>query len=89
MRGRARVRKKRWQSMGRGYGWKPEVKRLNIQRVAVVVFLVMKNLLTLTVTAIAMAALVATTFAGDGGCGACPVSGDKAKDKKTEEGTQS
>ena len=54
-----------------------------------VVFLVMKNLLTLTVTAIAMAALVATTFAGDGGCGACPVSGDKAKDKKTEEGTQS
>ena len=48
----------------------------------------MKNLLTLTVTALAMAAFATTTFAGS--CGSCPVSGEKSKDKaKTEEGTQS
>jgi len=49
----------------------------------------MKQLLTLAVTAIAMAAFATTTFAGGGGCGSCPVSGEKAKDKKTEESVQS
>ena len=48
----------------------------------------MKKLLTIAVTAIAMAAFSSTTFA-EGSCGGCPVSGEKAKDKKTEEGTQS
>ena len=44
----------------------------------------MKNLLILTVTAIAMAAFATTTFAGDG-CGG----GEKKEGDKTEEGTQS
>jgi hypothetical protein len=48
----------------------------------------MKTLFTLALTAISMAALATSTFAGGSGCGACPVSGEKAKDK-TEEGTQS
>jgi hypothetical protein len=48
----------------------------------------MKTLFTLTVTAIAMAAFATSTFAGDGGCGPCPASGDKAKEK-TEQGVQS
>jgi hypothetical protein len=49
----------------------------------------MKNLFTLAVTALAMAAFATTTFAGSGGCGSCPVSGENAKDKKTEESVQS
>ena len=50
----------------------------------------MKKFLTIAITAISMAAFASTTFAGDGSCGSCPVSGEKAKDKeKTEEGTQS
>jgi hypothetical protein len=53
-----------------------------------VVIGVMKSLFTLTVTVIAMAAFATSTFAGDGGCGPCPDSGDKAKNK-TEEGAQS
>ena len=61
---------------------------MNIRALPLVVSPVMKNLLTLAVTAIAMAAFATSTFAGDGGCGSCPVSGEKAKDK-TEEGTQS
>lgn len=49
----------------------------------------MKNLLTIAVTALALAAFATTTFAEGGGCGSCPVSGkDKAKDK-TEEAKQS
>lgn len=49
----------------------------------------MKHLLTITVTAIALAAFASTVLA-EGGCGSCPASGkkDKAKDK-TEEATQS
>lgn len=47
----------------------------------------MKNLFTLAVTVIALAAFATTTFAGD--CGSCPAGGkDKAKDK-TEEAKQS
>ena len=49
----------------------------------------MKNLFTIAVAALALAAFATTTFAGGGGCGACPVSGEKAKKEKTEEGTQS
>ena len=46
----------------------------------------MKRLLTLTVTALALAAFATTSFAGS--CGSCPgEGGDKAKDKdKKEEG---
>lgn len=44
----------------------------------------MKQFMTLAVTAIAMAAFATSVFA-DGGCGSCPVSGDKAKDKKDKE----
>lgn len=44
----------------------------------------MKNLLILTVTAIAMASFVTTTLAGDG-CGG----GEKKEGDKTEESTQS
>ena len=48
----------------------------------------MKNLLTLTVTALALAAFATTTFAGS--CGSCPGEGGDKKDKaKTEEGAQS
>ncbi len=50
----------------------------------------MKNLLTIAVTAIALAAFATSTFAGS--CGSCPAGGDKEKGKdkdKTEEGTQS
>ena len=49
----------------------------------------MKTLLTLTVTAIAMASFATSTFAGS--CGSCPgEGGEKSKDKsKTEESTQS
>jgi hypothetical protein len=48
----------------------------------------MKHLLTLTVTALALAAFSTTVLAGD--CGSCPAGAkkDKAKDK-TEESTQS
>jgi len=47
----------------------------------------MKNLFTLTVTALALAAFATTTFAGS--CGGC-ASGEKGKDKdKSEESTQS
>lgn len=49
----------------------------------------MKNLFTIAVAALALAAFATTTFAGGGGCGACPVSGEKAKKEKTEEATQS
>jgi len=49
----------------------------------------MKHLFTIAVAALAMAAFATTTFAGDGGCGSCPVSGEKAKDKKTDEAVQS
>jgi hypothetical protein len=50
----------------------------------------MKKFLTIAVTVISMAAFALTTYAGDGSCGSCPVSGEKSKDKaKTEEGTQS
>ncbi|MBE2181440.1 MAG: hypothetical protein IAE97_13315 [Chthoniobacterales bacterium] len=49
----------------------------------------MKNLLTIAVTVLALAAFATTTFAGGGGCGSCPVTGEKAKKEKTEEGTQS
>ena len=49
----------------------------------------MKKFLTLTVAVVTMAAFASTTFA-EGGCGGCPVSGEKGKDKdKTEEGAQS
>jgi len=58
---------------------------LNIQVGPAVVYPLMKKLLTLTVTAIAMAAFATTTYAGS--CGGC-ASGEKAKDK-TEEGSQS
>ena len=49
----------------------------------------MKNLFTLTVTALALAAFATTSFAGN--CGKCPgEGGDKAKDKEnTEEGSAS
>jgi hypothetical protein len=48
----------------------------------------MNNLLTLTVTALALAAFATTTFAGS--CGSCPGEGGDKKDKaKTEEGAQS
>ena len=49
----------------------------------------MKKLLTLTVTALALAAFSTTTFAGS--CGGCPgEKGDKAKDKdNTEQGSAS
>ncbi|MFM7374286.1 MAG: hypothetical protein ACKO39_03930 [Chthoniobacterales bacterium] len=47
----------------------------------------MKHLITLTVTALALAAFATTSFAGS--CGSCPgEGGDKAKDKdKKEEGS--
>jgi hypothetical protein len=48
----------------------------------------MKNLFTIAVTVIALAAFATTTFAGN--CGACPAGGDKDKAKeKTEEPKQS
>jgi len=46
----------------------------------------MKQLLTIAIVAITVAAFSSSTFAGD--CGACPATGEKAKDKK-EESTQS
>jgi hypothetical protein len=50
----------------------------------------MKKFLTIAVTAISMAAFATTTFAEGSGCGGCPVSGEKAKDKeKAQDGTQS
>lgn len=52
----------------------------------------MKKLLTIAVAAIFLAAYASNTYAEDGGCGSCPVSGEKAKDKakdKAEEGSQS
>ena len=50
----------------------------------------MKKFLTIAVTVISMAAFASTTYAGDGGCGSCPVSGEKAKDKeKAQDGAQS
>jgi hypothetical protein len=48
----------------------------------------MKLFLTIAVAAMTMAAFATTTFAGGSGCGSCPASGEKAKDK-TEQGTQS
>lgn len=49
--------------------------------------LMVKNLFTLTVSALALAAFATTTFAGS--CGGC-ASGEKGKDKdKGEESTQS
>lgn len=57
---------------------------LRIQGAWGIVYFEMKNLLTLTVTALAMAAFATTTFAGDG-CGG----GEKKEGEKTEEGTQS
>jgi len=48
----------------------------------------MKLYLTIAVAALSMAAFATSTFAEGSGCGSCPVSGEKAKDK-TEEGTQS
>jgi len=59
---------------------------LNIREAAAVVKFAMKELLTLAVTAIAMAAFATTTFAGS--CGGCAGGGEKSKDK-TEEGAQS
>lgn len=49
----------------------------------------MKTLLTITVTALALASFATSTFAGS--CGSCPgEGGEKSKDKsKTEESTQS
>jgi hypothetical protein len=61
---------------------------LNIRRFARVVFSEMKLFLTIAVAAVSMAAFATSTFAGGSGCGACPVSGEKAKEK-TEQGTQS
>lgn len=67
----------------RGHG-----KRSNIRRGESVCNCSMKTLFTLALTAISMAALATSTLAGGSGCGACPASGEKAKDK-TEEGVQS
>ena len=47
----------------------------------------MKNLLTLVVTASALAAFATTSFAGS--CGGCPGEGGKKDKAKTEEGAQS
>jgi len=47
----------------------------------------MKNLLTLVVTASALAAFATTSFAGS--CGGCPGEGGKKDEAKTEEGAQS
>ena len=58
--------------------------QLRIQRTWPIVEFLMKNLLTLTFTALALAAFATTTFAGDG-CGG----GEKKEGEKTEEGTQS
>jgi hypothetical protein len=61
---------------------------LRIRQICPIVEVMMKNLLTLTVTALAMAAFATTTFAGS--CGSCPGEGGDKKDKaKTEEGAQS
>ena len=61
---------------------------MRIRQICPIVKLLMKNLLTLTVTAIAMAAFATTTFAGS--CGSCPGEGGEKKDQaKTEEGAQS
>jgi len=57
---------------------------LRVRRIGPIVTFQLKNLLILSVTAIAMAAFATTTFAGDG-CG----SGEKKEGDKTEEGTQS
>ncbi len=59
---------------------------LNIRKSVRTVSLVMKTLFTLTVTAVFAVAFATSSFAQ---CGTCPVSGDKAKKDKTEEGTQS
>jgi hypothetical protein len=48
----------------------------------------MKSFLTIAVAVLTMTAFATTTFAEGSGCGSCPVSGEKAKDKKGE-GTQS
>jgi hypothetical protein len=48
----------------------------------------MKLFLKIAVAAVSMAAFASSTYASGSGCGSCPVSGEKAKDK-TEEGTQS
>jgi len=61
---------------------------LNFRPVAGVIFIVMKFFLTIAVAAVSMAAFATSTFAGGAGCGACPASGEKAK-QKTEEGVQS
>lgn len=62
---------------------------LRIRRGRGIVAFLMKHLLTITVTALALAAFATTSFAGS--CGGCPgEGGDKAKDKeKTEEGSAS
>jgi hypothetical protein len=44
----------------------------------------MKQFLTLSVAVLFMAAYAASSFA-EGSCGSCPVSGEKAKDKKDKE----
>jgi len=59
---------------------------LNIREALAVVRFVMKQLFSIAVTAIAMAAFATTTFAGS--CGGCTGGGEKTKDK-TEEGAQS
>ena len=63
--------------------------RLRIRPNRTIVLSSMKNLFTITVTALALAAFATTSFAGS--CGSCPgEGGDKAKDKdKTEEGSAS
>ena len=65
-------------------------KRLNIRTDLRVICILMKTFLTLAVAVITMAAFSSTTFAEGSGCGGCPVSGEKAKDKaKAEDGAQS
>jgi len=44
----------------------------------------MKSFLTLSVAVVFMAACATSSFA-EGSCGSCPVSGEKAKDKKDKE----
>ena len=62
-------------------------KELCIRKFYPIVSFEMRNLLTLTITALSVAVLTTSSFAGS--CGGCP--GEKGeKDKeKTEEGTQS
>jgi hypothetical protein len=53
-----------------------------------IVLFVMKNLMTLTLTALALAAFATTTLAGS--CGSCPgEGGEKKGGDKTEQGAQS